>query len=221
MYRSVRQFFKEHEATFAGIGAIAETLPELEDLLRQIHANTLLQSASTTGLTVNKEVQRQQMTELALELGNALAAYAVKIKNPELKNRIDFTRTDLNRAKDTEIDSLCELIAGEADRYLEALNAYGVNAEKTAALRTALDAYGVAIGKRRLSQGTKVAATQELDRLFMEVDFRLREVLDRLMLPFQKSNPALYGQYQHARQVLDLGKGRRTLVTDTSVLPPA
>ncbi|MES2732497.1 MAG: hypothetical protein V4714_12140 [Bacteroidota bacterium] len=37
----------------------------------------------------------------------------------------------------------------------------------------------------------------------------LKDVLDKLMLPFKTSNATLYSQYLNARQIIDLGSRRK------------
>jgi hypothetical protein len=63
---------------------------------------------------------------------------------------------------------------------------------------------------KRISASERKAANEKLKDLFLQVDDLLKNQLDRLMVPFRKSQPDFYASYQNARRIVNYGIRHKT-----------
>jgi hypothetical protein len=206
MYKAVIHVCESNQALANIIPASAGILQELNTGVSQIEATSLTQGLNTTGITQDKASLKHTLAELAAEVSGAVVAYAVKNKNNELRAAVDYSYTDITRYKDSDTIHYCQIILGKAQAHTAELIHYGLTANKLEELRVSIDAFSTIIGRRQAHKGTKVAATKDLDKLIEETDILLKDVLDRLVLPFKKSDVNFYNKYTHARQIIELGK---------------
>lgn len=206
MYKAVKQVCESNPALFAAVPAVAGVTEELGSIINRIESVSLTQGLNTTGITQDKNSIKQNLGELAAEVSGAVVAYAVKNKNNELRTAVDYSVSDILRTKDADTISVCRIILEKAQARLTDLIHYGVNAAKLNSLQESIIAYNEIMSKRQGSKGTKVAATKDLDKLFLESDILLKDVLDRLVFPCKKSEGNFYNKYTHARQILESGK---------------
>lgn len=206
MYKAVIHVCESNQALANIIPASAGILQELNTSISHIEATSLTQGLNTTGITQDKASLKHTLAELAAEVSGAVVAYAVKNKNNELRAAVDYSYTDITRYKDSDTIYYCQIILGKAQVHVAELIHYGLTANKLEVLRVAIDAFSTIIGRRQAHKGTKVAATKDLDKLYEETDILLKDVLDRLVLPFKKSDVNFYNKYTHARQIIELGK---------------
>lgn len=206
MYKAVLHVCESNQVLSNTIPASAGILQELSTAISQIEATSLTQGINTTGITQDKASLKHALAELAAEVSGAVVAYAVKNKNNELRAAADYSYTDITRYKDSDTIHCCQIILGKAQAHATELIHYGLTSAKIDELRTSVDAFSTIIGRRQAHKGTKVAATKDLDKLYDETDILLKDILDRLVLPFKKSDVNFFNKYTHARQVIELGK---------------
>ncbi|MGV8091795.1 MAG: hypothetical protein AB2L24_08020 [Mangrovibacterium sp.] len=90
----------------------------------------------------------------------------------------------------------------------EALEAYGYDAEKIAAIAAAVTAYRVIITKPMDTIGARKQITTNLKQLFAELDSTLYDKLDKLVVLFKESHPDFYGEYRTARNYINSAERR-------------
>jgi hypothetical protein len=83
----------------------------------------------------------------------------------------------------------------------EALEAYGYDAEKIAAIAAAVNAYQAIITQPMDIIGARKQITTNLKQLFAELNSTLYDKLDKLVVLFKESHPDFYGEYRTARRV--------------------
>lgn len=216
MYKSVKQLCETNPVLFAAVPAVAGVVEELSTMINRIDSVSLTQGINTTGITQDKNSIKQNLGELAVEVSGAVVAYAVKNKNNELRMAVDYSVSDIIRTKDADAIHVCRIILEKAQSQLTGLIHYGVNASKLNSLQASINAYSEIINKKQGSKITKVAATKDLDKLFLECDLLLKDVLDRLVFSCRKSDVNFYNKYTHARQIVEAGK--RSKSDETSAI---
>lgn len=208
MYRAVDSFGKEQLALLSGVLAIPTTFSELQDLCALIDQAAKAQGTKTKGITQSKTTQKKRMADQAVIVGAAISVLATKTNNLELKGMVNYAVSTITRLTDAEAVIVCNAMHEQGTKYLAEATQYGLTQAALDFLEATTTSFSDLTGKRRSSQGTKVAATEDLDTLFAQADALLKEVLDKLMLPFKHTNANLHNQYLNARQIIDLGSRR-------------
>jgi hypothetical protein len=206
MYKAVEQVCQTHADLFAHSPAIREIMEEFKANLVKINAAAVTQSTQLQGFTVDKKSFRERIVEMAQEISGAVTAYAIRAKNNHIRQVVAYSPSRLKAANDQSVINIAQVIHDQAKEHLEAVSYYGVTAEILGQFQTDITHYSTLIGTRRQQVGNRVTATQNLDTLFTEIDVLLEGVLDGLLLPFRKTQPAFYSKYRNARKFIALGK---------------
>ncbi|HEX3006409.1 MAG TPA: carboxypeptidase-like regulatory domain-containing protein [Bacteroidales bacterium] len=166
----------------------------------------------TSGLTADKAVKRASMSGKGLFISNRMQSYAHVTKNVELLANVEYTATDLKRAKDTEIAGICTSILNYAKANAAALVAYGVTEVMITELETSITTYSNAISQPQVSKTKTMTATENLAVAFKEADDILEHRLDLDIELFSGSNPDFVSQYRKSRDIVASGNKTSSLL---------
>ncbi len=191
---------------------------ELDD-----HISTLQSLAQTqtsrNGAAAEKAQAFQVLVDAAFETAAATRACAVASSNRELARRVDFSRSDVGKGRDTEVIARCQDILAAATEHLDSLGDYGITQAKLTSLKKKIDAFQAVQPKPRHGRAMSSSATKELAKLFREVDELLNDRLDGMAFQFKDTQAAFYNEYTAARSVVNAPGGRNTKVAAVTVAP--
>ena len=163
---------------------------------------------SQSGASAEKTQAFQVLVDAAYEVAAATRACAVASSNKELAKRVDFSRSDVGKGRDTEVVARCQDIWTAATQNVGSLGDYGVNQAKLNALKKKIENFQAVQAKPRQGKATSSSATKELAKLFRDVDELLNDRLDALAVQFKDSQPAFFNAYNTARAIVDSPGGR-------------
>ena len=187
--------------------AFAAGAEELEEHIASLESLAVTQT-SQSGAGAEKAQTFQVLVDAAYEVAAATRACAVASSNRELARRVDFSRSDVGKGRDTQVVSRCQDILAAATDSLGSLADYGVTQAKLTALKKKIDGFQAVQAKPRQGRATSSSATKELAKLFKQVDELLNERLDALVVQFKESQPAFFNAYTTAREVVNAPGGR-------------
>ncbi len=216
MYEAVLETLNTHRYVWQDASVVAEAVRELEALLPQIRKAGATKATSLKGITTAKGTKKQDMAELATRLAALTTAYAAKTKNASLQAAVDFSLSDLVRAKDNIAIDRCTAIHDQVRVVLPQVEAYGITGTDLDTLQAAIASFQASIGALGQQQSSRSATVQSLSELFSQVDTLLKMQLDNLMLRYQLSDRAFYDTYVSSRITRKLG-GSHKPVTPVSV----
>jgi hypothetical protein len=124
MIRATLLYCANNAAATAIIANFAAAKSALDTKLVLIDQLSQIANASTKGVTLDTNAIRKAMTDIAFKCCNALTAYAVSVNNNTLKQKVNFSKTALNRLKKDEIDDTCQTIHDEADLNIAAAGGF-------------------------------------------------------------------------------------------------
>lgn len=169
----------------------------------QIVAATKLTSTVLTGITADKSVSKQELSQIGSRIAGFIFAYAAKTGNNTLKQAVDFSASDILRQRDAEIAPLCKNIHDLGVANLAELADYGVTTANLAALQTAIDSYTGQIPKPRAAVSERATAKANIKQYFKEADAILNEQMDKLAVNFKTANPDFVSEYTSNRIIID------------------
>ena len=150
----------------------------------------------------------QVLVDAAYEVAAATRACAVASSNKELARRVEFSRSDVGKGRDTEGVARCQDIWSAATENVGSFGDCGVNQAKLNALKKKVENFQAVQAKPRQGRATSSSATKELAKFFKEVDELLNDRLDALAVQFTESKPALWNAHNTARVIVDSPGGR-------------
>jgi|SRR5882672_7143311 len=180
---------------------------ELEESIASIQGFVQTQ-ISQNGAAAEKAQSFQVLVDAAYEVAAATRACAVASSNKELARRVDFSRSDVGKGRDTEVLARCQDIWSAATQNVGSLGDYGVNQAKLNAFKKKVENFQAVQAKPRQGRAMSSSATKQLAKFFRQVDELLNDRLDALAVQFKDSQPAFFNAYKTARVIVDSSGGR-------------
>jgi len=210
MYLAVKAVCDRNSSTWQSLPAFADACTEFALHVANIQPLAQSQAVDATGLAADKDQLRRAMATDGVEIGNALYAYARKVKNNDLAAQADVTMSTFLQGRDTIAADKARNIHDPATANLAALASYGVTATKLTAFKASIDAYAASITKPREATTNLSTATAQLYAEFVAADAALQDEMDVLVQQFASANAAFVADYQNARIVVDsTGGGKK------------
>lgn len=208
-HRTLSSALEAYKATWTPLGAFKRAVTTFNDCLDSIDELARIQ-ADKSGAGAEKALCLVALATDAHTIGSAVAALASDTKDANLAAKVDFSRSELTRGRETQIVTRCENIHAAAAENLDALDdEYGVTQAKLNALQAKIDAFRTAQPKPRRTRASSSTATKQLRECFAQADQIAREKLDRLAVQFQASEPTFFSEFTAARKIGE-GSSRST-----------
>lgn len=221
MYFAVQKVCNVNNSIWSGLPAFVDAFGSFENTNSEIDTQRQIQEGKTTGITENKQKEEDEMIQISLEIAAAVYAYASKISDNELRDKVSYSPSDLRNSRDTILKDICQVIHDEANNVISNLADYGKTPADLTQQQKEIDDYVAILAKPRTAIGTRATATSKLVELFQQGDGLLKNQLDKLMLNYQTSEPKFYNKYQNARIIVDLGVRHEPEQPQEPEVPPA
>lgn len=202
---------KENEEITKDVPAFAKVYGNIKALLDNITVAGNLQEEKQQAVSTGKYEYQAAIGQQALTIAAAIVTYAVSIKDGELKESMNFTRTELSYVTDAELGARASNILTTAKKLEEPLQEYGVSAEMIASLARLTEQYLPEANKTRTHTARRKNATQQIGDAIKQAQELMDNQLDKLMIRYQVSNPEFYNQYIINRTVINPARRKTRL----------
>ena len=225
MIRSTATLCDNNTAATAGIAAFAGTLTRVKNNLVLIDSLDILIIGTSTGVTLDTNLLRTTMTDIAIICASATFAYASTVTNNTLKAQVDFGKSKLDKLKKDEVDDTCEGIYNAINANQVAVTPFGAGPADATSLQTVIGLYRTAMQNPRQSIISKSNAVLQLETTIRNTsNVLLKEQMDRMVNTLKISNFNFWDLYFRAREIIDLGsttaKFRGTVFDNTATELP-
>jgi hypothetical protein len=217
MYYVVKNTCEKYQATWIANAVFAATYNFWITKLPLIELNRDAQTIETTGVTTDKKGKRLAMTEKALFIANRLQSYANVVGNAEILESVQYSASDVKKARDTDVIGICNAIYTRANTNVTALATYGVTAALITDFQASITAYSSTLPKPTAAKAQTKTATENLTKLFKEADNVLAKRLDLDIELFKVSKPEFYSQYKTGRIIIPTGGSVAALLGNVRV----
>jgi hypothetical protein len=202
MYYVVKNTCEKYQATWTSIAAFAATYNLWVAKIPLIEQNRDAQTASTTGVATDTTAKRQTMADKALFMANRLQSLANATNNAELLESVQYSASDLKKARGVDVVGFCNTILAKANANAANLVTYGVTPAMITDLQAAITAYSTSLAKPKAAKSQTKTATENLATLFKDSYDLLTKRLDLDIELFKTSKPDFYSQYKTARIII-------------------
>lgn len=205
MYYVVKNTCEKYQATWVTNAVFAATYNLWAGKLPLIEQNRDAQTLETTGTTTDKNVKRFGMIDKTIFIAKRIQSYCNVVNNPELLESVQYSASDMKKARDTDVIGIADTILAKANANAAAIVTYGVTAAMITELQTAITAYAATLAKPKVVKSQSKTATENITKLFKEADDILTKRLDLDIELFKTSKPDFYSQYKTARIIIPTG----------------
>jgi len=173
MYDAVISYCNNNTATVASLPAFQTAFTALQTIVGQIRNTVQMEAGIISGIAMDKSQLRVTLCGLAADICAIIFGFASTTNNNELKEKVNFSMTELKRLSDEMLVPTCSNIHDVLNANVAALANYGITAEVASNFQTAMDVYQAKIASPRnaISQRSGYKAT--LDNLFAQANIIL------------------------------------------------
>jgi hypothetical protein len=216
MYFATELVLDNHLDLIAPFPEISTAQQQFKGKLTLIGQYRQVQETNNSGLTVIKVKLRNDVIKLIQKFRAALQALATSTKDDDLKAKASYTDTELKRASDPVLYDIGLLILKLASPIRSDLQRFFLVDEDYNSLESLLADFRSSIPKKRIATGTTKVSTSNIKNTFDAIDLLLKEEMDKLMAPFEFTQPDFYNEYKSARSIVGYnGGGNGENTTDT------
>ena len=194
---AVQKVVNQNNGIWSGLPAFVTAFSDYEAIIADIQNNRVVQEKDTKGVTLDKGSAEEALIEKTLVVSTGTYAYAVATNNNTLKEKVNYSPSDLRRSRDTILRDICQLIHDEANAVIGDLADYGILPADLTDLQNKINAYNNAIAAPREAITDRSRATEELKEHFKRMDVVLNDRMDKIMEQFKKDNPKFHRQYNY------------------------
>ncbi|MCY1721641.1 hypothetical protein OU798_14900 [Prolixibacteraceae bacterium Z1-6] len=203
MFLATQETLDSNSALWNGIPVMLSSKNDFDELIQRIAAVNEKTMSNSKAVTADKALMLKNLIEKAVTVSGILQAYAAVTEDVQLAGKVQLTKTDIERARETDVEALIAPVIDEARKELVNLADYGVSEELIVELETTLDDYKALIGQPRTVRNQAFAAMTLMDELFDACNDVVKNKLDKLMIRFKFTNTEFYSEYERARTIVD------------------
>jgi len=205
MIGTVIALLKQHVALWTSSTVFKGAVTDLEAVKADIDDVRNDADQSTKGSTNTKGSHREELENKVYEVMSVVYAMATRTGNKSLQAEMNYPLSDLQYMRDGKLIALSAQVSGVIRENVSALNEYSVTEESAAMLDSLCGRFSSGSSAPRVAISERKAANESLDDLFGKADDILKNVIDRLMVPYKTSNPDFYSAYKSARKIVNYG----------------
>jgi len=205
MYEAIKALLNNDKECWSDFAPMAKVFEELEALLEEIGRYDQIAITISKGVATGKNAQRTKLIDLTIEMLAMLCALEAQSAEKKIAAKIDYSRTELVKMRDFNLQIVCSGIVTVATNEKERLETFGIDATEIEALKQEVDLFANSVPSVRQAIAERKVANERLKELFAQTDALLKNQLDRLMLRYKQTQPQFYSAYKTSRHVINYG----------------
>lgn len=203
MYRTTADYCTANNTIISANVAFVAAFNEFKTKTSSIMTTMQQESVNITGITQNKNKWKLTLCQTAADIAGVIYAYAVTTANDPLKQKVNYTYSDLIRTREESLTARCQTIHDAAVENDSALLNYGVTTAMITDLEAAITNFSAQTPKPRVAINERKTLRTNLVALFKETDTILQDRMDKIVVTFKAAHPDFVKTYESARKIVD------------------
>lgn len=203
MFLNTQETLDAHPALWNTIPVLVSTKNNFDELIQRVTVANEKTLSNSKAVTTSKSLVLRALSGKAVTVSGILQAYTAITGNTRLAGKVKLTKSEIERARETDVEVLIAPIIKQGRKHLPELADYGLTEDMIVELETTLDDFKVHIGQPRTVRNQAYAAMTLLDELFDATNDVVKNRLDKLMIRFKFTNTEFYSEYERARTIVD------------------
>ncbi len=202
MYEKTNLFVKDHIDEISAVvkRAVIEKA-NFEEALNELMYIIANAGGQTTGYTQIKENARFLLERSMLKIMRALKAFAIDENLFDLKAKNDYSRTDVERLRDSDLFTTALRIYGLANDNEAGIANYSITHDNINKLDTYAKSFFEVIQLPKDKIGERSSYNKLIELKMAEIDTILYDKFDNYLSLIEFDNVQLYAQYRSARSI--------------------
>ncbi len=191
----------------------------IDKICKEIEPHRIEQEKNLTGITAEKDVIFENLTDFTIEISGAIYSYAHEMNDNVLMAKVNYKPTRIEGMSQAKLVAFAGITLDEALKLPsdELLN-NGISAEDLATFQELLARFSTVKTSKKEAVIDRSGTTKKLNNLFKEATSLVKEKLDRLAVQFKRKDPDFYLKYKAARAVSYRSAAKKE--TDTAASEP-
>lgn len=211
MFDVVRKICQKNIVTLSAYIPFNPVFSEFENLCDELLEWLMKQADIPTGITITKTKRRKAIEADGFLLSSILTVYSKVNGLKELGSRVRYTITSFKMADGQKLTGMCHQLISDANEHIAGLEPYLIDAAWLTAFEGKIDAFVSITSAPAHARSNIKEATQEVNRLVIEINDLLRYKLDPLMTYFSYQDSLLYANYRNGRKTIAVGREKAAL----------
>lgn len=204
MLRTIDEYLDSKSSIISGIDELTTNHQLLKSKTTEIKAKDDEKINATKGKVSTKHYTKAGVVSMAIAIAGGVYAYGKKIKNNEILERADITKSDLRKMRDSELVEAVESLRDLATLHSSLLEPFGISQTKLEAFSGKITQFDNAFVQKENSVITQTGATKSLVTLFREADEILNSI-DKLVNGLNDDQKEFVRDYYAGRTIKRLG----------------
>jgi len=167
-----------------------------------IESCQVIQEKDLTGITADKEVDFENLTDTTVEISGAVYSYAHDMKDNTMMAKVNLKSKAIERMTQSEVVAVAGITLEEALKVPAAdLANEGISAAEMTDFKQLISHFKSIKSSKREAVIDRSGTTEKITKLFKEASSLLNNKLDRLAAQFKRKDPEFYLKYKAARSV--------------------
>lgn len=205
MYWTVLEVLAKYKQVWNTITGFTAVHEQFEATVKAIQKISAASDVKTNEVTEGKNHAIAGFIVELFKCISILSVNATRTNNKELKSRVDYTESELENMRPSELLSLSQEVLELATANIAELTKLGLTDADTSALVQFIENFEEITSATRTTITARKTAGGQLKSQFTEARFILNEQLDGLMEQFRTKQPVFYNEYWNARKTVDYG----------------
>ncbi len=204
MFEAVIEFLDNNPALIASLAVLGTLKTQLETIISQVANAYAIILTPLTGITLQKEEERNKLNALLFEICNGIRAYATSVNNMNLYKAVDFSISDIDHMSDTKITSFATQIHAKATAHIASLPPFGIDAPILAALTLSMSNFENLKMEHRDAVALRKAQAGIIKTSLADGRQLLIGSMDPIVNTRITVEPSIVSQYRTVRRIVNL-----------------
>lgn len=174
----------------------------IEEICNEIEPHQIEQEKNLTGITVDKDIIVENLTDSTIEISGAVYSFAHDMNDNALMARVNYKSTRLESMTQSKLVAVAGVVLEEALKIRPTdLANEGISAKELTAYKELIGRFSEVKSSKKEAVIDRSGTTEKLSILFKEASSLLKGKLDRLAVQFKRKDPEFYLKYKAARAV--------------------
>ena len=200
----VNDFLAMNDGAVSSIHALKPMVVQFSGMLERIQTLEQELEKHPQKPAAAKDKLQYQLNALLVLYSAKHVAYAISTENPELEQRVTFSKTDLKRKSLLSRLNFAKTLYELNQQNLADLAVVGITADTQAGFLSTIQAFEAALPKAREHTSSVVVLSKEIQKLIMECSRLLATKIDKLVWAGMDSHPEFVAKYQYNRKRVQL-----------------
>lgn len=186
----------------AKITLFGKKMTRVDDIVAEIKSLTPQQEEITTGITTEKNILLEDVTELTLDIAGAVHAYAVEKNDIQLQEKMDYKPSAVSHEDQSGIITIADIVLAQAAKIAASdLEECGIEAGEVQECTEKLAKLKASVNSKKIASIDQSSTTKRIGELFAELSVIRHQSLDKLVRQFERKDPEFYFKIKAASAI--------------------